>query len=220
MKIYNELENLIIRYPVLSSSIDDISEAYALLEKSYENNGKLLICGNGGSASDADHIVGELMKSFSINRSLQEDIKEKIRLASIEKGEYISSKLQPALPAIALTCHNALSTAFSNDVDPLLVFAQQVLGYGVKNDVLLAISTSGNSENVINAIITAKAIGIMTIGLTGNDGGKFKELCDTTVIVNAFTTPEIQELHLPIYHTLCTMLEKHFFEERITEEEV
>lgn len=215
MKMHSILDNLITRYPLLSSIVDDIREAYELLTKCYENSGKLLICGNGGSASDAEHIVGELMKSFSVNRILPKEIKIKLQSVSHEKGEYISSKLQPALPAIALTCHNALNTAFSNDVDPLLVFAQQVLGYGSANDVLLAISTSGNSENVVNAIITAKALGIKTIGLTGKKGGKFNDLCDIVIKVNGNTTQEIQELHLPVYHTLCLMLEKHFFEEKV-----
>lgn len=212
MNLHKLLENLTIRYPVLSSSVDDIQKAYDLLENCYIKKGKVLICGNGGSASDADHIVGELMKSFSINRQLSQGIKEKLRIINSERGEYISSKLQPALPAISLTCNGALNTAFSNDVDPNLIFAQQVLGYGNKDDVLLALSTSGNSDNVINAIITAKAVGVKTIGLTGNNGGKFNGLCDITIRVNANTTPEIQELHLPVYHTLCTMLEQKFFE--------
>jgi D-sedoheptulose 7-phosphate isomerase len=206
------LDKLITRYPVLAESLPDIENAYKLLENCYLQKKKLLICGNGGSASDAEHIVGELMKSFSLHRKLPELTKISLVKTSQERGSYLAEKLQPALRAIALTSHTALNTAFANDVDANLVFAQQVIGYGEKDDILLAISTSGNAENVNNALVTAKALGLKTIGLTGKSGGKLKENCDIVIGVNAHTTPEIQELHLPVYHALCLMLELHFFD--------
>ena len=205
------LKRTIKRHPLLLSSATDIKEAFDLLDKSYSNKHKLLICGNGGSASDSEHIVGELMKSFAYKRVLSNEIKSKLIAASVEKGALLAEKLQPALRAISLTSHPALNTAFANDVDPALVFAQQVMGYGDKGDVLLAISTSGNSENVVNAVITAKALGVITIGLTGKKGGRLKEICDLAICVDGIDTAAIQELHLPVYHVLCMMLELRFF---------
>ena len=196
-------EKLFTRYPSLSALKENIMHAYMLIDNAYKKGGKLLICGNGGSAADADHIVGELMKGFYKRREL--NAKEKERLGKI--GE----QLQGALPAIALSQHTALSTAFANDVDSSLVYAQQVFGYGHKNDVLLAISTSGNSINITNAVETANAMGITTIGLTGESGGKLMSLCDVCLNVAGSVTADIQELHLPIYHTLCAMLEEEFF---------
>jgi len=163
-----------------------------------------LACGNGGSAADADHIVGELMKGFFLKREIPEEEKEAIG----EMGAY----LQGALPAIALTGHSALSTAFLNDVHPEMVFAQQVYGYGKPGDVLIALTTSGNSVNVLHAADVARAKGMKVIGMTGRDGGKLKSKCDCCIIVPANVTADIQEYHLPIYHTLCAMLEDHFFE--------
>jgi len=205
------LERLIFRYPLLSSSKEEIEKAYEILCECYESKNKLLICGNGGSASDSEHIVGELMKSFSKKRCLKQMIKDRLNETSPELGSQLAEFLQPALPAIALTNHTALNTAFSNDVDPFLIFAQQVLGYGNKGDVLMGISTSGNAKNVLNAMVTAKALGLKTIGLTGKTGGGFNNYCDIVIHVDATTTPEIQELHLPVYHALCQMLEEHFF---------
>ncbi len=189
----------------------DIEKAFDILHKCYAEKHKLLVCGNGGSAADAEHIVGELMKSFTRTRGLPESIQNALKNVSRIRGTYLAAKLQPALPAISLTCHNALNTAFANDVDPQLIFAQQVIGYGTKGDVLLGISTSGNAENVVDAMIAAKAVGITTIGLTGPSGGKLKEYCDVTIRVDGSTTAEIQELHLPVYHTLCEMLENKLF---------
>jgi len=171
----------------------------------------LLVCGSGGSAADSDHIVGELMKSFACQRKLPEHIMRNLLTSSNVYGAYLSEKLQPALRAISLTSHTALNTAFSNDVDPKLTFAQQVLGYGDKNDVLLGISTSGNSDYVINALVTAKALDLKTIGLTGRTGGKMRDYCDVAIRVEGSNTAEIQELHLPVYHALCMMLEHEFF---------
>jgi D-sedoheptulose 7-phosphate isomerase len=174
------------------------------MEASFASGGKLLVCGNGGSAADADHIVGELMKGFYKKRSLPAEEASKL-------GEY-ARYLQGALPAIALTQHAALSTAFLNDVNPEMGFAQQVYGYGRDGDVLLGISTSGNSKNVCNAVRVAMNLGIKTIGLTGRKGGRLSEISDVCIGVPADITADIQELHLPIYHTLCAMLEELFFD--------
>lgn len=197
------LERLVKRYPALVAMKDEIEQVYEMIKDSYEKGGKLLACGNGGSAADSDHIVGELMKGFYKRRELS--LEEKIRFG--EQGE----KLQGALPAIALTQHGALSTAFLNDVDPEMVFAQQVYGYGKEGDVFLGLSTSGNSVNVILAAKVAAAKGMKVITMTGKDGGMLKELSDVCLIVPAKVTADIQELHLPIYHAVCAMLEEYFF---------
>lgn len=210
--VNNVLEKLVVRYPQLSESITEIESAFELLRECYDNKNKLLVCGSGGSASDSDHIVGELMKSFAFQRKLPDDLTHKLLASFSDSGRYLAEKLQPALRAISLTNHTALNTAFSNDVDPKLTFAQQVVGYGDRGDVLLGISTSGNSEYVINALITAKAMDLKTIGLTGKTGGMMRELCDINIRVEGSNTAEIQELHLPVYHALCLMLELHFFD--------
>lgn len=197
------VKRLTDRYPALTMVSDEVRKAYDILRSSYEKDGKLLVCGNGGSASDAEHIVGELMKGFYKLRPLCDE--EKACMG--EMSEY----LQGALPAIALTGHPALSTAFLNDVNPEMVFAQQVYGYGRAVDVLMALSTSGNSKNVINAVRVARAKGMKVVGLTGRDGGMLKDLCDACIIVPGKLTADIQEYHLPIYHTICAMLEENFF---------
>ena len=199
----DHLTHLIERYPALAQMRGAIEQAYRLLEECYEKGGKLLVCGNGGSAADSDHIVGELMKGFYRQRMLPTEERKRFG----EQGE----KLQGALPAIALTQHGALSTAFLNDVDPAMVFAQQVYGYGQGGDVFLGLSTSGNSANVVLAAKVAAAKGMKVIAMTGKDGGKLKELSDVCMIVPAQVTADIQEYHLPVYHTLCAMLEEHFF---------
>ena len=205
------LNRTIERHPLLDISKKIIIQAFDLLNACFVNKNKLLICGNGGSSSDSDHIVGELMKSFFYDRALSDEDKLKLVATSPEIGKYLSEKLQPALRSISLSAHSALNTAISNDIDPDLIFAQQVIGYGDQGDTLLGISTSGNSKNVISAIITAKAMGLKTIGLTGKKGGELRQICDVAICVNADETPDIQELHLPIYHTLCAMLEYEFF---------
>ena len=206
------LNELVMRYPVLGIVRDDVNKAYSLLEACYENGGKLLIAGNGGSAADADHIVGELMKGFVKRRPLPKELKRALIDADPIRGSELSEKLQQGLPAIALTNHAALSSAFANDVDGMLSYAQQVNGYGKAGDVFLGISTSGNSENVMYAAVTAKAKGMKVIGLTGRDGGKLAKLADVAIVVPEQETYKIQELHLPIYHALCLMLEDHFYE--------
>lgn len=205
------LEDLVVRNPELGTAKKDIASAFNLLKDSFENQGKLLICGNGGSAADADHIVGELMKRFSIPRAIPENLKNTLSSDYGEEGQYLAAKLEGALPAISLNGHNALSSAFANDVDAQLIYAQQVVGYGNNNDVLMGISTSGNAQNVISAMIVAKVKGMKVVGLVGRDGGEFNKYCDLLINVGGDCTPQIQELHLPVYHTLCEMLEYHFF---------
>ncbi|MEO9894106.1 SIS domain-containing protein [Aurantibacter sp.] len=205
------LENLIVRYPVLQSCKETVRKSGQILIQSFQDEGKLLICGNGGSASDSDHIVGELMKSFSKKRPLTSEVKKGLQESSEERGTLLATKLEGGLPAISLNAHGGLISAISNDIGGDFIFAQQVLGYGRKNDVLLAISTSGNSKNVIDACITAKALGMKVIGLLGETGGKIKELCDVAICVPATNTAAVQEYHLPIYHALCIMVEETIF---------
>ena len=211
MKPMDHLALLINRYPVLEPVKEAIFQAYCLLEKCYEGGGKLLIGGNGGSSADSEHIVGELMKGFCKKRQVPEDFAGKLMEADKERGKYLAEKLQQGLPAIALTGHTALSTAYLNDVDGLLTIAQQLYGYGKKGDVFLGISTSGNSENILYAAAAARAMEIPVIALTGKDGGRLAEAADVAIIVPEKETYRIQELHLPVYHALCLMLEERFF---------
>ena len=210
-EVYKILEDLLFRYPMLEKQRDSILEVYKILESSYAAGGKLLIAGNGGSAADSEHIVGELMKAFIKPRKLDENLQSKLMAVDKKMGKVLSDNLQGALPAIAVTGHVGLSTAYLNDCNPLLSFAQQVNGFGREGDVFLGISTSGNSENILYALVTAKAKGMKTIGLSGRDGGKMKEFCDEIIIVPEKETFKIQELHLPVYHALCLMLEERFF---------
>ena len=205
------LEELVERYPVLDAVKDDVRKAYELLEACYEQGGKLLIAGNGGSCADAEHIVGELMKGFVKRREVSDSFAECLRNADEVRGAELAKKLQGGLPAIALTGHAGLSTAYLNDVDGDLIFAQQTYGYGRPGDVLIGISTSGNAKNVMYAMTVAKALGMKTIGLTGKDGGALKREADVSVVVPETETFKIQELHLPVYHALCLMLEERFF---------
>lgn len=170
-----------------------------------------MVCGNGGSCSDSDHLVGELMKCFELKRPVEKDFSDRLADISPNRGEFLAKKLERALPAISLCSHISLTTAISNDVGTDLIFAQQVLGYGRENDVLLGISTSGNSQNVIDACITARAMNIKTIGLTGIAGGNIKEYCDIILNVPEKQTAAVQELHLPVMHVICRIIENHFF---------
>jgi phosphoheptose isomerase len=205
------IRELIKRYPQLSSVENEITKAADCLIKCFYEGKKLLVCGNGGSSSDSDHIVGELMKNFELKRKLAEKFKDKLLKFGGERGIYLSEKLQPGLPAISLSANTALITAVANDTDPDLIFAQQVAGYGNKGDVLIALSTSGNSRNVIDAIITAKAKDMVIIGLTGEKGGKMKSYCDVLINVPGTRTAFIQELHLPVFHALCLTVENSIF---------
>ncbi len=206
------LNDLLVRYPQLSVCKENIIRAFDLLSDSYRSNGKLLVCGNGGSAADAEHIVGELMKGFKNPRRLNGQYQKRLKDVDDVLGNRLAGQLQGALPAIALDGHSALTTAYMNDCDPLLCFAQQVNGYGQEGDILLGISTSGNSKNVIYAAVTAKAKGMKVIGLTGSRESRLFELADVCIRVPEMETYKIQELHLPVYHCLCLMLEEDFFE--------
>ena len=206
------LELLIKRYPALSPVRDSILAAYETMKECYENGGTLLVAGNGGSCADSEHIVGELMKGFVKRRPVSNEFAAALQEADEKRGEELASSLQGGLPAIALTGHAGLATAFLNDVNGEMIYAQQLYGYGKKGDVFMGISTSGNAENVMYAVAVAKASGIKTIGLTGKNGGKMAGACDCSIVVPSDETFKIQELHLPIYHTLCLMLEEHFYE--------
>lgn len=206
------VDDLISRYPVLKVSKQEIINVIRILIKAYNHNNKLLVCGNGGSAADALHMVGELMKSFILPRRLDAKICKSWYEHS-DNPEYLINNLQLALPAISLVSETALSTAYSNDNVSDLVFAQQVIGYGKAQDVFLGISTSGNSKNVIYAAEVAKALGLKVIGLTGITGGNFKNKCDVCICVPESETYKVQELHLPIYHAICSAVEEYFYGE-------
>ena len=211
---YQKHLNLLIeRYPVLVPQRHSIEQAYFAIEECYRNGGKLLIAGNGGSAADAEHMVGELMKTFVLRRTIDAGFANELRKINAELGEVLAEKLYGALPAIALTGHHSLTTACINDGEPLLCFAQQVNGYGMPGDVFVGISTSGNSKNVLYAAIVAKAKGMKVIGLTGAKPSKLSEIADVCVKAPATEAYMIQEYHLPIYHALCLMVESAFFSE-------
>lgn len=205
------VDQLCERYPSLTNVKPVIEEACNQLISCYEHGGKILICGNGGSCSDSDHIVGELMKSFELKRPISVEVKEKLASIDPDRGSYLANHLQQGLPAISLTAHTALITAIANDIDGEVIFAQQVIGYGQPGDILMAISSSGNSKNVLDACLVAKAMSLKVIGLTGETGGKMKDLCDILINVPGRRTSLIQELHLPVYHLLCLAVEHHFF---------
>jgi D-sedoheptulose 7-phosphate isomerase len=196
-------ERLFTRYPALEAVRPAVMDAFLLLRGAFSGGHKLLVCGNGGSAADSDHIVGELMKGFYLKRALGDR----------ERRQYgaVAEKLQRALPAVSLTQHMALNSAFMNDVEPELIYAQQLYGYGRPGDVLLAISTSGNSKNVVAAAALAQKMGLRVIALTGASGGRLAGLADAAICAPAQETADVQELHLPIYHTLCAMLEEEYF---------
>jgi Phosphoheptose isomerase len=214
---YAAVDTLIARYPALAVCAADVRAAVEALVDSWRAGGKLIVCGNGGSASDAEHIVGELMKGFLLPRHLDEHILAKLHEACDATDprtvDYFMQNLQGALPAISLPSQLAISTAFSNDQAPDLTFAQQVLGLGKPEDVLLGITTSGNSKNVLYAFRMAKALGLKTIALTGASGGKCVTggYADITIKAPADETYQIQEYHLPIYHALCIAVEEEFF---------
>lgn len=206
------LNLLIERYPVLAPQRHAIEQAYLTIVECYKSGGKLLIAGNGGSAADAEHIVGELMKSFVLKRKLDQSFVAQLLSTDAEMGKVLSENLQGALPAIALDGHFALSTAYMNDCEPLLCFAQQVNGYGKTGDVFIGISTSGNSKNVLYAATVAKAKGMKVVGLTGIKPSKLSEIADVCIMAPSTETYMIQEYHLPIYHALCLMVEECFFD--------
>lgn len=210
-RLMKHIELLIERYPKLENIKQDIIAAYLVMEECYEHDGKLLIAGNGGSAADAEHIAGELMKRFKTPRPVPVEFAEKLKEIDPVRGESLAKNLERGLMAIPLVAHEALTTAYINDVDGLGVFAQQLYGFGRMGDVFLGISTSGNSKNVMSATVVAKALGIKVIGLTGAKGGELAKVADVVIRVPETETYMIQELHLPVYHCLCLILEDRFF---------
>ncbi len=208
------LEQLLARHPELEACRPSILDAYFLLEDCYEHDGKLLAAGNGGSAADSEHITGELMKRFRKPRPVDPAFAERLKTVDPVRGAKLARDLERSLTAIPLVAHESLTTAYINDVNGNGAFAQQLYGFGKPGDVFLGISTSGNSENILSAAVVAKALGIPVIGLTGRDGGELAGAADVAVRVPETETYLIQELHLPVYHCWCMMLEEHFFGER------
>ena len=207
----NHIDLLVERYPSLKACKEDIIKGYLMMEEAYENGHKLLIAGNGGSAADSEHIAGELMKRFKTQRKVSFEFAKKLCEIDSKRGPELAKNLECSLTAIPLVAHEALTTAYINDVDALGVFAQQLFGYGQEGDVFLGISTSGNSKNIMSATVVARAMGIKVIGLTGANGGELASVADITVKVPETETYMIQELHVPVYHCWCLMLEEHFF---------
>ena len=207
------LKELIARYPCLNVCVSEIRKSVDTLITCNAAGHKVLTCGNGGSCADADHIVGELMKGFLKKRPLSDFQKQTMKTNYPELNSEILNALQCELPALSLCSLTALNTAFCNDVDPNLIYAQGVFGMGVCGDVLICMSTSGNATNVTNAAQVAKALGITVIGLTGEDGGKLRQIADICICVPETETFKVQELHLPVYHYLCAATEAHFFAE-------
>lgn len=212
-KLRHHINSLIKRYPILKECENSIIRTYDILEECFLAGHKLLIAGNGGSNADAEHIVGELMKGFKNLRKCQDSFADKLKAIDPIRGVELAEKLQGGLPAIALAGNQSLGTAFTNDVSEggLFVFAQEVYGYGKEGDVLLGISTSGNSINILNSVVVAKALGLKVVGLTGKAGGELAKICDVSIKVPVNETYMVQELHLPVYHCLCLMLEENFF---------
>lgn len=217
-KLQNHIDLLIQRYPKLEGVVPSIISAYNVMEETYSHDGKLLVAGNGGSAADSEHIAGELMKRFKRPRPVKKFFAERLIAIDSIRGPQLAKNLERSLMAIPLVAHEALSTAYINDVDGYGVFAQQLLGFGRVGDVFLGISTSGNSQNIMNAVVVAKAMGIKVIGLTGADGGELARTADVAVKAPETETYMIQELHLPIYHCWCLMLEDRFFGENAHED--
>ncbi len=205
------LNELLDRYPQLAVCTDALKEATAAIISCYNNGGKILLCGNGGSCADCEHIVGELMKGFLKNRPLSIEQKAKMKSNSPLLDEQMLNKLQCGLPAIALPSVTALNSAFCNDVDPELIYAQSVMAMGKAGDVLIALSTSGNAKNVFSAAKVARGLGITVIALTGKTGGMLKGCSDICIAVPETETYKVQELHLPVYHYLCAAVEDEFF---------
>ena len=210
-RLEKHIDLLIERYPILAECRQSIIDAYLIMEETYEHDGKMLIAGNGGSAADSEHIAGELMKRFKTPRPVTPEFAEKLKAIDPVRGEQLAKNLERGLMAIPLVAHEALTTAYINDVDGYGVFAQQLLGFGRPGDVFLGISTSGNSKNVIPATVVARALGMKVIGLTGAKGGELAQVADVAVKVPETETYMIQELHLPVYHCWCLMLEDKFF---------
>ena len=207
----DQINKLIERYPILACCKEQIEEACRRIISCYEADGTVLLCGNGGSCADAQHIAGELMKGFCKKRSLSDASREKLVSVDSELGSALADKLQTPLRTICLDGLPSFSTAFANDVDPLLTFAQQAFAYAREHDIFLGISTSGNAKNILAAAVAAKANGAYTIGLSGITGGKMTDVFDLVIRVPETETYRIQELHLPVYHAICLTVEEAFF---------
>lgn len=204
------LETLFDSYPALCGCNADIESALDMIIDCYKNSKKILVCGNGGSAADSEHIVGELMKGFNLKRPVPDELKKKFE--AVENGAHIAETLQMPLRAISLVSHTGLMSAFANDCDADLIFAQQVLGFGDEDDILIALSTSGNSKNVVYAAETAKVLGLKVLSITGGKESKLSAISDVTIKLTKYTPFEVQELTLPVYHALCAAAEAEFFE--------
>lgn len=207
------LDGLIIRYPVLAGCRKSISDAFEMLSACLKDGKKLVLCGNGGSCADCDHMAGELLKGFCKSRPLQETEKEILRQMDSERGGMLADKLQKGLAVVNLCANTAAMTAVANDIDAELIFAQQLMGLGSEGDVLVCICPKGRAENIWNAIAAARLRKMKVLGLTAQDGGTIGALCDVLVAAPEKEVYRTQELHLPIYHTLCLMLEEAFFEQ-------
>jgi D-sedoheptulose 7-phosphate isomerase len=205
------IDRLVERYPDLHCCRVQIADAFEMLQVCFRQRGKALVCGNGGSAADSEHIVGELMKGYMQPRQIPTTMRERLLVACPGNGRYLADHLQGALPAISLVSQTAFLSAYANDVAADMVFAQQVYGYGHPGDVLWGISTSGNAKNVIHALQVGHTLNLSTLGLTGQDGGAMLEYCDVAIRVPSVSTPDVQERHVAIYHALCLMLEREFF---------
>jgi D-sedoheptulose 7-phosphate isomerase len=205
------IEQLISKYPELEPCTPDIQAAFQVLYNCYRDGGKVLTCGNGGSAADAEHIVGELMKGYLLKRPVPEETRAKLLSTSPQNGDYLASHLQGALPAISLVSQTSLLSAIANDTAADMAYAQQVYAYGREGDTLIGISTSGNARNVIHAMQVARVLGLHTVALTGPTGGMLKTLCEICICAPGESPPAAQEHHLPIFHVLCAMLEEEFF---------
>ena len=212
-RLQKHLDLLIERYPILEPCKESIAKAYDIMEEAYSNGRKLLVAGNGGSAADSEHIVGELMKEFKLKRKIYAAQADRLKKIDPEMGQVLAENLQGTLPAVSLVGEPALTTAYMNDAVPLLIFAQQINGLGKAGDVFLGISTSGNSKNVLYAAVAAKSKGLKVVGLTGQKENKVEKFADVCIHVPETETYKIQELHLPVYHCLCLMLEDKFFGE-------
>jgi D-sedoheptulose 7-phosphate isomerase len=214
MDYLDHLEQLTERYPALLECREEIAKAFGIMKAAFEAGGQLLAAGNGGSSADSAHIVGELMKGFVKKRPLAPGFVQKLKAADGEKpeyAEYLAKNIQQGLPAVDLSSHGALITACVNDIGGDIIYAQQVCGYGRTGDVFLGISTSGNAKNIVYAMIAARAKGMKTIALSGGSGGAIKDHADAAIVVPEKETYKVQELHLPVYHTLCLMIEEYFF---------
>lgn len=212
-RLQKHLDLLIERYPILEPCKESIAKAYDIMEEAYSYGRKLLVAGNGGSAADSEHIVGELMKEFKLKRKIYAAQADRLKKIDPEMGQVLAENLQGTLPAVSLVGEPALTTAYMNDAVPLLIFAQQINGLGKAGDVFLGISTSGNSKNVLYAAVAAKSKGLKVVGLTGQKENKLEKFADVCIHVPETETYKIQELHLPVYHCLCLMLEDKFFGE-------